>query len=53
KNKVLNILINILMYISLIFALLWRHNFIVTIYPIFIIIVYRYLKNINNKNIFY
>ena len=52
KNKVLNILINILMYISLIFALLWRHNFIVTIYPIFIVIVYRYLKNIDNKKYF-
>lgn len=51
KNKVLNILINAIMYISLIFALLWRHNFIVTIYPIFIIIVYRYLKNIDNKKV--
>ncbi len=52
KNKIFNIILNVIMYISLIFALLWRHNFIVTIYPIFIVIVYRHLKNINNKKHF-
>ncbi|EKV58037.1 hypothetical protein A966_01918 [Brachyspira hampsonii 30446] len=52
KNKIFNIILNVIMYISLIFALLWRHNFIVTIYPIFIVIVYRHLKNIDNKKYF-
>ena len=53
NNKIFNIITTLLMYISLLFALLWRHNFIVTIYPIFIYIVYKYLKNINVVKYFF
>lgn len=49
KNKLFNIVFYIIMFIVLIFALLSRHNTIVTIYPIFIFFAYNifYKFNIN------
>ena len=44
-NKKTSILITSMYFISILFALLWRHNFIVTIYPIFILFTYDIVKN--------
>ena len=51
KNLISKIILNIICFLSLILGLLWRHNFIVTIYPIFILFTYLLLKNKNIKNI--
>ncbi len=48
KNKKLNIFIMILSMICSLIAMLWRHNFIVTVYPIFLLYTFILLKN-NNK----
>ena len=45
KNIKMLIPISIILSILLIFSLLWRHNMIVTIYPIFILFTYMILKN--------
>ena len=50
KNKKINILFNIILIFVLILGLLWRHNMIVTIYPIFLVITFLILKNMNIKN---
>ena len=59
KNRYVNILLNIFIVLTLILSMLFRHNAIVTVYPIFILISYiitkylYYKKNIKNigKNI--
>ena len=51
SNKYIRISIKIFTGIILFFGLLWRHNDIVTIYPIFILFVYQYLKNKNIKDV--
>ena len=51
NNKYIRISIKIFTGIILLFGLLWRHNFIVTIYPIFILITYFLLKNKEIKSI--
>lgn len=51
NNKPIRILLKIFTAIILLFGLLWRHNDIVTIYPIFILFVYKYLKNKEIKSI--
>ena len=50
NNKHIKLLLKIFTAIIL-FGLLWRHNMIVTIYPIFILFVYQYLKNKEIKSI--
>ena len=44
KNKVVNIFFMTLFFLTLFLGMLWRHNFIVTIYPIFVVITYLILK---------
>ena len=51
NNKHIKLLLKIFTAIILLFGLLWRHNMIVTIYPIFILFTYLLLKNKNIKNI--
>ena len=51
KNLISKIILNIICFLSLILGLLWRHNMIVTIYPIFIFYSFMIIKNINIKNI--
>ena len=51
KNLIFKIVLDIICFLSLILGLLWRHNMIVTIYPIFILFTYLLLKNKNIKNI--
>ena len=51
KNLIFKIVLDIICFLSLILGLLWRHNMIVTIYPIFILFVYQYLKNKEIKSI--
>ena len=51
NNKHIKIILRIFMGIILFFGLLWRHNNIVSIYPIFILFVYQYLKNKEIKSI--
>lgn len=51
KNLISKIILNIICFLSLILGLLWRHNMIATIYPIFILFTYLLLKNKNIKNI--
>ncbi|TXJ35536.1 hypothetical protein [Brachyspira aalborgi] len=51
NNKHIKLLLKIFTAIILLFGLLWRHNMIVTIYPIFILFVYQYLKNKEIKSI--
>ena len=51
NNKYIIIFIKIFTAIILLFGLLWRHNMIVAIYPIFILITYLLLKNKEIKNI--
>ena len=51
NNRYIRLFIKIFTAIILLFGLLWRHNFIVTIYPIFILFTYLLLKNKNIKNI--
>ena len=51
KNNKVNIILNILSILLLICAMLSRHNFIVTVYPVFLIFAYRILKNKNIINI--
>lgn len=45
NNFYIKIILYCFVLLSLIIAMLWRHNMIVTIYPIFIYIVYRILCN--------
>ena len=47
KSNKLYIMLNILSILLLICAMLSRHNFIVTVYPIFLVFAYRILKNRN------
>lgn len=49
RNSALNTLFTILISIVILFALFWRHNAIISIYPIFILFVYSYLKNRNSN----
>ena len=51
NNKHIKLLLKIFTAIILLFGLLWRHNMIVTIFPIFILFVYQYLKNKEIKSI--
>ena len=51
NNRYIRLFIKIFIAIILLFGLLWRHNMIVTIYPIFILFTYLLLKNKNIKNI--
>ena len=51
NNRYIRLFIKIFTAIILLFGLLWRHNFIVTIYPIFILFTYLLFKNRNIKNI--
>lgn len=44
-----NISIYIIMFFLIFMSLLWRHNFIVTIYPIFIFLVYYFLEYFTYK----
>ncbi|MEI0612466.1 hypothetical protein [Brachyspira pilosicoli] len=54
KNIKILIPISIILSILLICSLLWRHNMIVTIYPIFILFAYIILKNrFNNIKIYF
>ena len=50
NNRYIRLFIKIFTAIILLFGLLWRHNMIVTIYPIFILFTYLLLKNKNIKN---
>ncbi|WP_300369692.1 hypothetical protein, partial [Brachyspira sp.] len=50
KNNKINVLIKIISVFLLTISMLFRHNFIVTIYPIYIIFVYDILKNKNIKD---
>ena len=51
NNRYIRLFMKIFTAIILLFGLLWRHNFIVTIYPIFILITYLCLKTNQIKNI--
>ena len=51
NNKYIRIFIKIFTGIILLFGLLWRHNMIVVIYPIFILITFLCLKTKQIKNI--
>ena len=51
NNRYIRLFIKIFTAIILLFGILWRHNFIVTIYLIFILFTYLLLKNKNIKNI--
>ena len=51
NNRYIRLFIKIFTAIILLFGLLWRHNMIVIIYPIFILFTYLLLKNKNIKNI--
>ena len=51
KKIISKIILNLICFISLILGLLWRHNMIVTIYPIFIFYSIILIKKINMKNI--
>ncbi|MEI0478020.1 hypothetical protein [Brachyspira pulli] len=52
NNLKIKILLNIIILPLLIISMLWRHNFIVTVYPIFIYIVYDFLQvTIRNKSL--
>ena len=44
-NKNWGFILYFLFFVSLIIGMLWRHNIIVTIYPIFILVVYLILNN--------
>lgn len=51
KNINIKLYVYLLSFILLITGMLWRHNFIVTIYPIFIYIFIDFLSNLNIKSI--
>lgn len=51
NNRYIRLFMKIFTAIILLFGLLWRHNMIVTIYPIFILITYLCLKTNQIKNI--
>ena len=51
NNRYIRLFIKIFTAIILLFGLLWRHNMIVTIYPIFILFTYLCLKTNQIKNI--
>ena len=51
NNRYIRLFMKIFTAIILLFGLLWRHNMIVTIYPIFILFTYLLLKNKNIKNV--
>ncbi len=48
-NKRYTIIVNIIVCILVILSIVWRHNFIVTVYPMCILFTYRILKHYNNK----
>lgn len=51
KNKKMYIALNIFAVIMLIIGMLWRYNFIVTTYPMYIIIAYNIVKKYTVSNI--
>ena len=51
KNLIFKIVLNLICFLSLILGLLWRHNMIVTIYPIFIFYSFMIIKKMNIKSI--
>ena len=51
KDNKVNIILNILSILLFICSMLSRHNFIVTVYPIFLIFTYRIYKNKDVMNI--
>ena len=54
KTKWIKILLSILSVITLLIGMLWRHNFIVTVYPMFILYTYLLLgNNIKNKKTYF
>ena len=54
KRKSIKILLILISIFALIIGMLWRLNFIVTVYPIFILYTYFILgKNIKNKKIYF
>lgn len=50
KNYCLNRFVKIVIATIFLFALLWRHNAIISIYPLFILFVYLFLKNREDIN---
>jgi len=52
NNTFLNFLIKLITFIIFFFALLWRHNSILSIYPLFIIFIYLLLKRFHMKDTF-
>jgi hypothetical protein len=46
-NKYFSIAIHLFTFLVFFFALLWRHNAILSIFPLTIIFIYRHLNNIN------
>lgn len=50
KSKKINFLIIFLFSLFLIMGMLWRHNFIVLVYPMFILFTYKILKIFNIKS---
>ncbi|WP_300743509.1 hypothetical protein [uncultured Brachyspira sp.] len=51
KNNIVNYILYSIIIINIIFALLWRHNFIVTLYPIVGFIIYYLLSEKKKFNI--
>lgn len=49
RNKALNSIFILLISLILLFALFWRHNAIISIYPFFILFIYSFLKNCNSN----
>ena len=50
KNKILNIILCFIIFISLFLALLWRHNAIVTIYPIILFLIFLFTSKLKLKS---
>ncbi|WP_157142575.1 hypothetical protein [Brachyspira pilosicoli] len=50
KNIILNIIIRLIILVSLLLALLWRHNAIVTIYPIILFLIFLLVCKFNLKS---
>ncbi len=49
KNKYISLFLKGITSIIFLFALLWRHNAIISVYPLCILFIYNYLQNSNIK----
>ena len=51
RNRYISLALRLLTFIIFFLSLMWRHNAIITIYPMFILFIYVYMKSISSTSL--